>query len=90
MLARGKVVEAADLLGAIGARSMEANVRRRAAEVIEGTDPDEALRQLDLAAAFWREVGAKAICDRSRSSAWRSAPQPRRTRASRSRGRAPS
>ena len=59
-LALGKVVESADLLGAIGARSLEANVRRRAAEVIQVTDPDEARRQLDLAAAFWREVRAEA------------------------------
>ena len=59
-LALGNVVESADLLGAIGARSLEANVRRRAAEVIQGTDPDEARRQLDLAAAFWREVRAEA------------------------------
>ena len=53
-------MESADLLEAIGARSLEANVRRRAAEVIQGTDPDEARRQLDLAAAFWREVRAEA------------------------------
>ena len=59
-LGRGEVVEAADLLGEIGARSMEANVRRRAAEVLQESDPAEALRQLDRAASFWHDVGANA------------------------------
>ena len=60
MLSRGEVVAAADLLESMGARSIEANVRRRAAELLQLPDPAESLRQLDRAAAFWRGVGAKA------------------------------
>ena len=60
MLSRGEVVAAADLLESMGARSIEANVRRRAAELLQVPDPAESLRQLDRAAAFWRGVGAKA------------------------------
>jgi tetratricopeptide (TPR) repeat protein len=59
-LSRGQVVEAADLLGSMGARSLEANARRQAADQLRDSDPDEALRQLDQAAAFWHGVQAKA------------------------------
>ena len=59
MLARGDLVEAADLLGAHGLRTDEAYARLRAAEALtaEGRRA-EAQVQLERSLAFYRSVGA--------------------------------
>jgi hypothetical protein len=44
----------------MGARSLGAQLRLQAAKTLTKADPNEALRQLDLAAAFWQEVRATA------------------------------
>jgi hypothetical protein len=44
----------------MGARSAEAEARLLAAEALVERDAVEAARQLDLAAGFWRSVGAAA------------------------------
>ncbi len=56
LLCGGRAGEAADLLQAIGARSMEAEVRLHAARA---GNPD-GLAQLSSAGRFWRSVGAEA------------------------------
>ena len=56
LLCDGRAGEAADLLHAIGARSLEAEVRLHAAR---SGEPD-GLAHLDSAGAFWRSVGAEA------------------------------
>ena len=52
--------DAAEILASIGARTIEADVRLHAARLLTESDPAEAVRQLDLATAFWRSVGATA------------------------------
>ena len=60
LAAAGEPATAADVLEAIGARTMEAKLRLHAARLLVSSAPAEALRQLDLAGAFWRSVGATA------------------------------
>jgi hypothetical protein len=60
LISQGDLVGAADLLAAMGARSLGAQLRLQAAKTLTKADPNEALRQLDLAAAFWQEVRATA------------------------------
>jgi hypothetical protein len=56
----GAPADAAEILSSIGARTIEADVRLHAARLLTESDPAEAVRQLDLATAFWRSVGATA------------------------------
>lgn len=59
MLARGELVEAAELLGANGLRTEEAYTRLRAAEALTAAGRRaEAQLQLERALAFYRSVGA--------------------------------
>jgi hypothetical protein len=60
LLRRGDPAAAADVLAGIGARATEAPVRHHAAQALAEVDPAEAERQLELACAFWRSVGATA------------------------------
>ena len=62
LVADGQAIAAADALAAIGARTLEAQVRLHAARTAAqaGHDLAEAVRQLDLATDFWRSVGATA------------------------------
>ena len=60
LLRRGDAAAAADVLAGIGARASEAPVRHHAAQALTRVDPAEAERQLELACAFWRSVGATA------------------------------
>ncbi len=60
LVSEGVPVAAADLLTAIGARPIEADVRLHSARLLAEEDPSEAARQLELATAFWRSVGATA------------------------------
>jgi hypothetical protein len=65
LLRRGDPVAAADVLAGIGATANEAPVRLYAAQALAGADPEEAGRQLELACAFWRSVGATARLTRA-------------------------
>jgi hypothetical protein len=56
----GDLANAADRLESIGARTVAAEVRFHAARSLTQTDTTEAARLLELAAAFWRSVGATA------------------------------
>ena len=56
LLCDGRAGEAADLLHAIGARSLEAEVRLHAARAGD----TDGLAHLNSAGAFWRSVGAEA------------------------------
>jgi tetratricopeptide (TPR) repeat protein len=62
LVADGRAIAAADALAAIGARTLEAQVRLHAARTAAqaGHELAEAARQLDLATDFWRSVGATA------------------------------
>ena len=60
-LLAGDPVRAADLYAEIGSRPDEALARLRAGRhLLDAGRPDEARAQLDVAAAFWREVQAGA------------------------------
>ncbi len=59
-LADGEVGRAADVMGEIGARTLEAELRLYAAEVGWQADPRKAEHQLDLASDFWHSVRATA------------------------------
>ena len=50
----------ADILKEVGAKTYEAAYRLHAARSLESSDPVGAERELDLATAFWRSVGATA------------------------------
>jgi tetratricopeptide (TPR) repeat protein len=60
LVGAGRPAEAAEILAPIGARTIEAEVRLNAARSLVEADPAGASCQLDLAAAFWRDVGATA------------------------------
>jgi tetratricopeptide (TPR) repeat protein len=60
LVAAGRPSEAADVLAAIGARTIEADVRLHAGRVLARSNPREAVHNLDAAAAFLREVEATA------------------------------
>ena len=60
-LLAGEEARAADLYAEIGSRPDEALARLQAGRrLLDAGAPDEARAQLDLAVAFWREVGAAA------------------------------
>ncbi len=60
LVSDGASAAAADLLAAIGARTIEADVRFHAARMAAQDDQVEASQQLDLAVEFWRSVGVTA------------------------------
>jgi class 3 adenylate cyclase/tetratricopeptide (TPR) repeat protein len=60
LIRHGDPGAAADVLRAMGAVTPEARVRQFAATSLAASDPAEALRQLQLAAAFYRAVDATA------------------------------
>jgi class 3 adenylate cyclase/tetratricopeptide (TPR) repeat protein len=60
LIGAGEPAAAADVLREIDARTDEAAVRLHAGRMLVSSDPAEAGRQLELAAAFWRSVGATA------------------------------
>ncbi len=60
LVSAGTAIGAADVLAAIGARTAECEARLLAASSLAASDPVEALRQLELATAFLRSVGAVA------------------------------
>ena len=67
----------ADLLESMGARSIEANVRRRAAELCRCPTRPRPAAARPGGGVLARRRGEGVRCGRSTSSAWRSAPQPR-------------
>jgi len=61
LVARDEIAAAADLLDGIGAHTDAASVRVVAAHRLVSQDPQRAAAQLELAATFYRGVGATAV-----------------------------